>query len=339
MLLQEYFFRQALAENNIDEKNVRVDHKAGTCYNDGKEFLVVFPRKRIEMAQGLAAETDKDLDYFYSGTLTPRKEWVLGYQNLEGAEVKESRRGRDPSLKYSFDTEYLKGLARAKFALCPTDVYPWSYRLLEAVICGSIPILDDGDSDFFSAKFNCYKKSDSHVYREDWALENKLTFMAFHTIKYAWYKEPIYTPHEFYSMRLSANRRRIVDQRLRVDYNDDIVGSNVRIGYIHSNILNEWISVVAIDESNSIFQNCNHFISDLTPRKKERESIWQEVNTRIYSRINYTYHFVKNADETMRMRIPGTSLLIGNTFSGRNAGHELSIVLDCFDYLRCHSDI
>lgn len=73
-------------------------------------------------------------------------------------------------------------MASSNFTLCPTDIFPWSYRFFEAIICKSIPILNDDETVIFSHNFKFYRKSETHIYREDWVEYNIKQFKFYHTL-------------------------------------------------------------------------------------------------------------------------------------------------------------
>jgi len=172
MNLQEHFLLTAAAEENLTYFSFVVNHETGCGYIDGKNKGLVFPRSLYKHCLTLWATPI--VDYYFKGILTPKRKWCLEYSD-KGI-IKNSNRGRNPKLKFSYDMEYYKELARSKFALCPTGDCPWSYRFFEAIMCGAIPVLGDDDIDKLSGGFKFYRHSDEKKYRIDWAEHNILLF-------------------------------------------------------------------------------------------------------------------------------------------------------------------
>ncbi len=54
-----------------------------------------------------------------------------------------SDRGRTFPIK-SWDEDYYRFLAGSQFVLCPSGDYTWTYRFYEAILCGAIPIVEEG---------------------------------------------------------------------------------------------------------------------------------------------------------------------------------------------------
>lgn len=78
--------------------------------------------------------------------------------------ILNSTSGRDPSIKYDIDIDYFKSMCSSKFTLTPTGDCPWSYRFFEAIMCYSIPILEDDTEDVYQHLFKSYRHSDQHIY-------------------------------------------------------------------------------------------------------------------------------------------------------------------------------
>ncbi|WP_411847233.1 hypothetical protein AAFN60_07495 [Roseibacillus persicicus] len=64
-----------------------------------------------------------------------------------GLLIVESNRGRKFPLK-AWDETYFRRMAQAQFVLCPGGSFTWSYRFVEAMFCGAIPVVD-GDCSLF----------------------------------------------------------------------------------------------------------------------------------------------------------------------------------------------
>lgn len=184
MLLQEFFFKSALKEAGINiNPPYEINHKTGNNINSGIHYPIIFPIERFNKINHIKSATKKNHSYYFRGLLTNKKKWILDFQNKQNSLIEFNKNGRNPKIKYQFDTTYYTDMCSAKFTLCPTDVYPWSYRFFEAIMCGSIPILDDGELDIFSHQFKFYRKSQEHQYNEEWVSHNTNTFLQKHTLK------------------------------------------------------------------------------------------------------------------------------------------------------------
>ena len=85
--------------------------------------------------------------------------------------ITDSSYGRNPDTKYNLDIDYYTNMSKSKFTLCPTGDCPWSYRFFEAIMCFSIPILND-KSDIFCKDYYYIMYGDEYVYSHEQALEN-----------------------------------------------------------------------------------------------------------------------------------------------------------------------
>lgn len=63
-----------------------------------------------------------------------------------------SNRGRRFPIK-AWDSEYFELLLDSEFVLCPSGDYVWSYRFLEAAMCGAIPIVEERCDLFVGFRF------------------------------------------------------------------------------------------------------------------------------------------------------------------------------------------
>ena len=191
MLLQEFFFKTALKEAGITvSQPYSIDHKIGNNINNGKRYPIIFPIGRINKINNIKSKTKKSYEYYFRGLLTNKKNWILDYKNKQNSLIEFNKNGRNTKIKYNFDTLYYTDMCSSKYTLCPTDVYPWSYRFFEAIMCGSIPVLNDHEIDIFSHKFKFYRRSEKHVYNTDWVDHNMRVFMKQHTLNHRNHYEP-----------------------------------------------------------------------------------------------------------------------------------------------------
>jgi len=146
MKLQEFFCRAALAEHNIKNVSIELDHIRGLTFINGHQFGVKYPLEYINKINKLSIE--KKYEYCFLGMFGKLRGQLLERFMGENSKIGEILNGRDPNLKYSFDTEYFQTISNTKYSLCPNqgnDIkynhdYGWTYRLIETVFCKSVPI-------------------------------------------------------------------------------------------------------------------------------------------------------------------------------------------------------
>jgi hypothetical protein len=174
--IQEYYLRGALAELYqpdmscpqvcVEQMNITAGisglHRGAESVVNGVVVGVIFPRKLVTRVNRLSSVLGKTLFVNYIGKLSTHRSWVMAFDDfshfsakekaslpleyVRSSIVKDSNKGRT-SRKYLFDYEYFNALAMSSFTLCPVGDYNWSYRLLEAVMAMSIPILSVTDVD------------------------------------------------------------------------------------------------------------------------------------------------------------------------------------------------
>lgn len=196
-LLQEHFFVRAILEAAKGISFIAgVDHRNATCMVElimpapklriRKTYTILFPMKRFELIKELwtaPTTTTRIYKYYFRGLInggSSKKQWVRQYQK-SGNYIEHNLRGRGKD-KYVFDTEYFRLMCQSEFVLAPIDVYPWSYRFLEAIMCRCIPILNVGDDDILSNGFHFYRTNENHVWREDWVEANLQRLLKIHTL-------------------------------------------------------------------------------------------------------------------------------------------------------------
>lgn len=97
---------------------------------------------------------------------------------------------------------------------------------------------------------------------------------------------------------------------------------------------NKWHSILALTSNdNRVIVNSNTFYWE---RWQEMAKMYvaQNSHCRIYDRLIYTYHHIKNSQVSARKYINEECFLMANPFTCANSGHELSIILDAVNYLR-----
>lgn len=175
--LQEFFAKKYLEELSDAHTDavIKIDHMNGQTYiNDNLRANILFPAYIINHTKGMH-NTIKDVDYYFKGRITPDRIWIHEYK--ENSIIINSNYGRNPKVKYNLDKEYFTMLSRTKFTLCPIGDCPWSYRFFEAIMCLSIPILQDSTSDIFCKDYKFYTKDQLNIYDKDIALHNYSIFI------------------------------------------------------------------------------------------------------------------------------------------------------------------
>lgn len=86
-----------------------------------------------------------------------------------------------------FNPAYFQTLRRSQFALCPAGDMPWSMRFSEAIMCRSIPIVEDlkhtGRNDVErSIGYHALLIGEDHLYDEDLVEENYRLFLRHQTL-------------------------------------------------------------------------------------------------------------------------------------------------------------
>jgi hypothetical protein len=160
---------------------IKEDHLNGCNYINNIKIPITFPLYIRNYISNLSKQ--KIFNYFYKGTITGTKLWVLPYKNQNNSIIEESKRGRT-KLKYEIDENYYKEMSSAKFTLCPTEwgnhETSWTYRFFEAIMCLSIPILENNSNDQFKHNYFFYFNTDNHVYDEQKAIDNYNKFINSH---------------------------------------------------------------------------------------------------------------------------------------------------------------
>lgn len=86
--------------------------------------------------------------------------------------IENSKYGRDTDKKYTIDKKYYDTLSKSKFTITPTGDCPWSYRFFEAIMCFSIPILENNSNDIYMKDYHYLYDKDQHIYDEAKAIDN-----------------------------------------------------------------------------------------------------------------------------------------------------------------------
>lgn len=100
---------------------------------------------------------------------------------------------------------------------------------------------------------------------------------------------------------------------------------------------NKWHSILALTSNdNRVITNSNTFYWENWETLGAKWMIQNDHN-KIYDRIVYTYHYIKNTPIKNRTSIDTECFLLANPYTCVNSGHELSIILDAVTYIRRHN--
>lgn len=175
---QLFYLKKAIGEL-LNEKNknniisIKEDHLTGCNYINNIKIPLTFPLYILNYTNSLIKE--KDIDYNFIGTITPKRKWIQKYN--KNSVINQSNYGRDKKNKYEIDKDYYNTISRSKFTLTPTGDCPWSYRFFEAIMCLSIPILENNSNDIYMKDYFCFFDKDEHIYDKDKAIENYNKFI------------------------------------------------------------------------------------------------------------------------------------------------------------------
>lgn len=176
---QLFYLKKALnemvdeKENNII-KNINIDHHNGCNYINNIQVPLTFPIYILDYTNKL--DKNKELDYNFFGTITNKRNWIKKY-NKHNSIIKHSNYGRDNKTKYEIDKDYYNIMCKSKFTLTPTGDCPWSYRFFEAIMCLSIPVLEDNSNDVYMKDYFYFFDKDDHIYDIDKAISNYNNFI------------------------------------------------------------------------------------------------------------------------------------------------------------------
>lgn len=154
-------------------KSINIDHLNGCNYINNIKIPLTYPIYILHYTNTLSKE--KYLDYNFIGTITRKREWVKKYTN--NSIIVESSYGRNIHKKYEIDKDYYNTISKSKFTLTPTGDCFWSYRLFEAIMCLSIPILENNSNDIYIKDYFYFYDNDDHIYDKDKAIENYNKFI------------------------------------------------------------------------------------------------------------------------------------------------------------------
>lgn len=145
-LLQQVHLEQAMTEECWDTttRDVEIQHREARNVVDGCPVGIIFPRSLIAYCSCGVWNTNKQISYYFSGIMnTERKgSWLMSYRNDTDAKIYFSANGRSVRKNTGvYDYPYYDKLMSSRFALAPDGDFPWTYRFLEGIMCGAIPVV------------------------------------------------------------------------------------------------------------------------------------------------------------------------------------------------------
>ena len=145
-LLQQIHFEQAMDEDCWDTTGRRISYNHPGARNviDGCSVGIIFPRSLVAYCSCGVWNYDKNVSYFFSGFPNhgQSRDWVMSYANESDAQVSYSPTGRSIRKNTGlYDYPYYDKMMSSRFALAPDGDFAWTYRFLEAIMCGAIPIV------------------------------------------------------------------------------------------------------------------------------------------------------------------------------------------------------
>lgn len=280
---QEALFKLALKENGVEfnEDEIIIDHKNGSNYFRGVKYGIIFPRAFINKARELWQD-DRKYDYNFIGNYTLEREWVKKFSS--NSFIKFSKVGRlEPKDEFD-DSNYYNIIADSKFTLCPAGSdfrkgFVWTYRFFEAIMCGSIPVVDIVDDNTMSG-FMYYQVDDHHVYDKKMVDFNYKLFLKRHQLPPVMNHENWFVYKDFYDY--------IISKKNFKTFVEIGVWKGDSIAYLASKLKNRpGASVYGVDifEKNYNFKLQGELykqvpmIYDEYKRTLERHGVWNFVKT------------------------------------------------------------
>ena len=190
--LQELLLRQAMLEEGLDipHKGLKIDHDIGKSYIGDFQVGIVYPRSFFDATAPCAVQ--RSIDYYFNGfegADDGRRKLLSAYSGYK-CKIIFTRAGRTKK-KMLFNEEYYEGMMSAKFGLCPHQLdwtgnwsVLWTYRFIEAAMCGAIPILFRRTPlcDDFIKEFNYYWDDEVHTFDSEKSLHNRRMSIAHHSL-------------------------------------------------------------------------------------------------------------------------------------------------------------
>ena len=150
-LLQFRLLKQAIQEEGIDfnaiDTNTKINHQKGYVEFDNIRIGLKYPKSYIEQINVISKQ--KKYDFCFIGHFEDKgRQQLLEKYRSKNSFIKNSFYGRDPKVKYNFDTTYYSVICSTKYGLVPNHNgtwydhdYAWSYRFIECIFAKALPII------------------------------------------------------------------------------------------------------------------------------------------------------------------------------------------------------
>lgn len=174
---QFFFLKKAILEirNNINDLDIDEMHYEGINKINNFYIPVTFPIYLRDFIKNI--DKTKSLKYNFIGNILDNRKWIEKYKYKDNSYINESNSGSDINRKYNIDENYYNIVSKSKFTLCPIGDCPWSYRLFEAIMCFSLPIVESNSPDIFIKEYHFLYDDQEHVYDFDKAYDNYNKFI------------------------------------------------------------------------------------------------------------------------------------------------------------------
>lgn len=152
VLRQEVLLKKALKEHGINPNKLRIviDHDKGKNWINDLEFGIKYPDSHLTKIES-TLNIDKSITFYFNGFMGDdegRRSLLKPFEAVPKALIISSSHGRKRRLKGEVNLEYYAGLGKSKFGLCPHQLdwpgswsHMWTYRFIDCVIAGSVPVL------------------------------------------------------------------------------------------------------------------------------------------------------------------------------------------------------
>jgi hypothetical protein len=120
--------------------------------------------------------------------LLRRRHRLLGRYDYSHARTGFVPKENHVSRRDYFDEEYFRLMSESEFTLCPAGDAPWSMRFYEAILAGSIPILEKpqhagrNSLEYAIGYRDYFLGAGPYEFRQDWVDENFQKFLRFQTL-------------------------------------------------------------------------------------------------------------------------------------------------------------
>ena len=145
-LAERFGMKYQIEASGIDVRSIiSIDHaKPETCIYDINKPLIYPMSICTHLRQQWPDPSNRSYEYSFMGLMTPSRQHVVYKWINENNDVNSCIMASDAGRKFpvkSWHAQYYDMLLNSKFTLCPSGDFIWTYRFFEAILCGSIPIV------------------------------------------------------------------------------------------------------------------------------------------------------------------------------------------------------